>query len=207
MAHNAPQAYPLAWPHGWPRSRYRIVAPFFKGAGDSKKQLTIDQARISLSHELALLPARSIVISTNLKLRLDGFPYSGQRNPDDQGVAVYFTRKGKQQVIACDTYTRIADNIRAIAKTVEAMRGIERWGCSELLDRAFTGFDALPPPIITPQKRAWWEVLGVQPDADAKVVGARYRELARKEHPDLRGGDGSRMAEINRAFDEWEAQQ
>lgn len=193
-----PQAYPLQWPTGWPRTRFKSESRF----SFYKKPITIENARVSLCHQLELLGATSVVISTDLKLRQDGFPYSSQRTPDDQGVAVYFYRKERQQVIACDTYTRIADNIRAVAKTVEAMRGIERWGCSELLDRAFVGFEALPAATVTPTKRPWWEVLGVDSGAYPSEVRMSYRRLAREHHPD-HGGSGERMAEINRALKEW----
>ena len=68
------------------------------------------------------------MISTNLKLRLDGLPRSDQATPADPGVAVYFELDGKTIVLACDKWNRVADNIYAIAKHVDALRGQDRWG-------------------------------------------------------------------------------
>src|SRR3712207_8918795 len=47
--------------------------------------------------------------------------------------------KGEKRVLACDKWDRIADTIHAIAKTIEATRGIERWG-SVTTEQAFAGY-------------------------------------------------------------------
>ncbi|KVD37855.1 hypothetical protein WJ41_22830 [Burkholderia ubonensis] len=60
------------------------------------------------------------------------------------GVAVYWeTRAGARRVMAIDQYTRVADNLAAVAATLDAMRAIERHGGARILERAFTGFAAL----------------------------------------------------------------
>lgn len=151
--------------------------------------------------EIARLGGRMPVISSNAQYRQDGMPYARQGYIGDTGVAVYFQRKGKPVVFACDTYAALHDNIHAITKTIEAMRAIERHGASEMLERAFTGFTALPAPIVAVMKRDWWEVLGVPRDASAQAIGDAYRSLAARHHPD-RGGDPARMTEINAARDE-----
>jgi hypothetical protein len=43
----------------------------------------------------------------------------------DPGVAVYFTYKGNEVVLCCDTYERIWENVYAIGKTIENLRAIE----------------------------------------------------------------------------------
>jgi hypothetical protein len=45
---------------------------------------------------------------------------------------------------ACDRWDSVADNVQAIRKTIEALRGIERWGTGDMVQRAFAGFVALP---------------------------------------------------------------
>jgi curved DNA-binding protein CbpA len=45
-----------------------------------------------------------------------------------------------------------------------------------------------------------YEVLQVRPSADAEVIRAAYRVLARKFHPD-HGGDGTQMVALNDAWD------
>lgn len=190
------EAFPLAWPSGWPRTDgYRSTAPY---------KVTGARALDDLRAELRLLGAVDIVISSNVPLRRDGQLYAeaATQRIKDPGVAVYFRRKlkGERQVIACDKWARPESNIRAIGLCVEAMRAISRSGASELLDRAFTGFKALPPAGGTSQRQEWFVVFGLRADAKAIEIKERYRELAARHHPD-KGGDSMRMAEINEAYE------
>lgn len=122
---------------------------------------------------------------------------AGRSEPSDPGVAVYFVRKGKRLCFACDKYDRVWKNMRAIQKTIEAMRGIERWGSSDMLDRAFTGFAALPAP----DSRKWWQVMGLNGSESKDTIRETYRRLARERHPDS-GGSNAMMAELNSAYEE-----
>ncbi len=142
-----------------------------------------------------------VVISSNLQLRLDGLPRSGQAQPADPGVAVYWRDGGQDRCMAIDLYTKVEQNIAALAATIDAMRAIERHGGAAILDRAFTGFTALPAPIVAGMARPWWEVLGVPRDSTREQITEAYRRLASAAHPD-KGGTAERMAEINRARDE-----
>ena len=45
-------------------------------------------------------------------------------------------------------------------------------------------------------------VLGLAPGADAAAIEQAYKRLIKQHHPDRKGGDGSRAAEINRAYRE-----
>lgn len=63
------------------------------------------------------------------RTNIDGFPRSGQSEPSDGGVAVYWlTSTGETKCIAIDRYDRVADNLAAVAATLDAMRAIERHG-------------------------------------------------------------------------------
>lgn len=135
-----------------------------------------------------------LVISTNIPTRLDGLPRSDRDAPADPGVAVYWRRGKAMQCMAIDRYDRVADNLAAIAATLEAMRAIERHGGAEILDRAFTGFIALPAPEQP------FQVLGVKADATREDVKRAHSRLAMEHHPD-RGGDPGTMARINAARD------
>jgi hypothetical protein len=136
-----------------------------------------------------------VVISTDIPTRLDGLPRS-DRTASDPGAAIYW-RKGRQtRCMAIDRYQRTADNLAAIAATLEAMRAIERHGGAEILDRAFTGFTALPAP------EQWFTILGISAHATPEQIEAAYRALAMKHHPDRPGGDAGEMSRINAARDE-----
>lgn len=201
---NAPDSsYPLAWPVAWPRCRNPTRAKFGTSSvrdgqtWRSRNSLTVAGARQRLLDELDRLGAREVVISTNLRARNDGLPYSNAAEPADSGAAVYFRLKGEPRVLACDKWDRVADNLAALAKHIEAIRGQVRWGVGSL-EQAFGGYRALTAMGATKQ---WWEVLGVEPDATIEVVEAKRDKLLMKHHPD-RGGSHSMAAEINAAFDQ-----
>lgn len=215
---NSISASPLQWPAGWKRTApaWRVEAKFGKarrqvGSGESPKwsparDLTISEGveRVLAELQRMGLGRDDVVISTDLRLRMDGLPHSSQSEPADPGVAVYWQDSAQERkVMAIDLYDRVADNLAAVAATLNAMRAIERHGGAAILERAFTGFIALPAPIVAGMKRDWQVVLGLQallqPDADD--VQRAYRGLASQYHPD-RGGDPAKMAELNAARDE-----
>lgn len=185
MAERPDQRYPLTWPAGWPRTpgHLRAHSPF--------KAQTTDRAFRDLVDELGRLGARNIIISSNLKLRQDGMPYSQQPRNDDEGIAVYFTRKGVEMVLACDKFAKREANLRAITLTIGAIRGIERWGSSDMMERAFTGFAALPAPVAL----SWRDVL------DPADPEGSYRRLRSQHHPDRAGGDADSFQRVQRAWD------
>lgn len=193
--------YPLCWPVGWRRSTSKRPSAFgTRSSGNgSKRSLSISDGcgRVLAALGAMGIAQSTILISTNVKAsRSDGLPRSDQAEPQDRGVAVYWlTPKGKQQCMAIDRYLRVADNLAAIAATLEAMRAIERHGGADILDRAFTGFTALPAPEQP------WQVLGLDSHASPEQVQEAYRRLAMEHHPD-RGGDPAQMARINAARDD-----
>lgn len=207
-------AYPLQWPAGWPRTAPGEVRP---GKFGTKKQkpgqhwqstvdITLAQATQRVLEELARMGLNrdDIVISTNVKLRLDGLPRSDQRAPADPGAAVYWeTRKGERRVMAIDQYSKVEHNLAAIAATLDAMRAIERHGGARVLERAFTGFTALPAPAAA---RSWRQVLdfGAQYTPTDGELRRRYRSLASQRHPDKPGGSDAAMSELNVALKEAE---
>jgi hypothetical protein len=163
---------------------------------DGLNRVLLEMQRLGVSRD-------DVIISTNVPTRLDGLPRSDQSNPSDPGVAVYWKTRQSEPVrcMPMDQYDRVADNLAAVAATLEAMRAIRRHGGAEILDRAFTGFAALPEST----ERRWREVLGLIASCSLETVEARYRELARKLHPDA-GGSEAAMSELNRARDEARAE-
>ncbi len=194
------EAYPLQWPVGRPRTE--------RWARErSNFETTFARARDDITREVALLTNQStrwggidVVISTNTPLRRDGLPLAGQKNPDDPGVAVYFSYKQKPMSFACDRWDKIEDNMRAIVKTIEALRGIARWGTGDMLEAAFTGFVALPAPGVS----TWRSVLGFSPGAQPigpDGLKQAYRVAASAAHPD-KGGSHDRMTAVNLAYEQ-----
>jgi hypothetical protein len=92
-----------------------------------------------------------------------------------------------------------------VAKTIDALRGVERWGTGEMVDAAFAGFTAIPASasagIPVRPKRPWYEVLGVSPDAPREVIEAAGKALQRKTHPDV-GGSEADFQDVQEAISE-----
>jgi hypothetical protein len=142
-----------------------------------------------LFRELQLMGVEdhTITVSSDMPLRNDGMPRSDRGEPADPGIAVYFKFYGRDLSFACDSYLTTRDNIRALALTIKALRGIQRWGASDLMDRAFRGFAALPVQATSP----WRETLGFKEHelVTADKIESRYRELVKKHHPDYNPND------------------
>ena len=181
------QAYPLQWPQGWPRTpaakkkpglfNTRSTKMYANGAmATYRSDISISSGVKRVLDELDKLIGTAggdIVISTNLKTRPDGLPYSGQGEPQDSGVAIYWRDRGHMRVMAIDRYLRVADNLAAIAATLQAMRAIDRHGGAQILERAFTGFDTLPPSDNFDP----WQVLGIARScATPGTINNRFRE-------------------------------
>ena len=204
-------AYPLQWPTGWKRTpaRMRTTARFVKkerrysqhsnNSYLASKELSIADGVDRVRAELTRMGVHDddLVINSNLQLRLDGFPKSGQREPDDPGIVVYWLDCGETRCMAIDRYDRVADNLAAVAATLEAMRAIERHGGAEILNRAFTGFTALPSSA-----ESWWGVLGVEPNARPAEIDAAYRRRRSEAHPDRPGGSAEEFDRVQRAYEQ-----
>lgn len=179
------EAYPLYWPEGRPRtpSHRRI---------DSKFQPNFVACRDDLIAEIARLGGRKVILSTNIPLRQDGLPYANAREPDDPGVAVYFDYKGKPMCFACDQYRKTRENIRGIGLTIKAIRAIERYGSSDMMERAFRGFTALPEQ----GEQAWRDILNLRsPKPSEDEIETAFRTLVKVHHPDV-GGDAQKFHQL-----------
>lgn len=186
-------AFPLHWPVGWARTE-----PHRRSS--SGYQVTFGRARDELLRSIRLLGGHDIVISSNLPLKRDGMPYANSSEPLDAGVAVYWTQQQQPRVMACDCWAKTRDNIRAIGLAIEGLRAIERSGASQILERAFQGFAALP--ASTAIVRSWRDVLHLNglPVTAADVLAA-FKSRLPHCHPDT-GGTNDAMVELNLARDE-----
>lgn len=201
----AAESFPLHWPATWPRTPLAMRKPAkFSGSSYGNgyrraRALTVAEAVARLQRELDLLGVGSTILSCNVERRLDGLPRSCTAEPSDPGVAVYFRLDGRDTVLACDRWSRVADNVAAIAAHIGALRGIERWGVGSLA-QAFAGYAALPAPAAKP-----WRVVLAWPDdlpVTREEIEKARRTWAKLLHPD--GGsspDEARMAVVNAACD------
>jgi hypothetical protein len=196
MSESIPR-FPLEWPLGWKR----VLPSARQRAGFSTKasadgRLSVLKATERLQGQLDLLGGRNSVLSTNVSLRLDGRPRSDEE-PGDPGAALYFQFRGKATVLACDKWTRVADNIAALAAHIDAIRRVDRYGVGTL-EQALAGYKALPADSAAD----WRSVFGLAKDGPVSIgdVDSAYKQMARTAHPDV-GGDEAAMAHLNRARD------
>jgi hypothetical protein len=160
---------------------------------NARERCAFPWARKRLSDEVDRLGATDAILSSNCVLNLSGEP-RGDRQPTDTGVALYFSLKGRPMVMATDYYSEVASNLRRLSLALAYLRGLERHGGATMMERAFTGFAALPDPN---RVKTWRDVLCIDPAtaATADLVEDRFREQARKHHPDV-GGTDTAMAEV-----------
>jgi hypothetical protein len=187
-------AFPLSWPVGWARHASRIESRF----GRYMSRPSVAKASELILRELQLMgvPDYQVVLSTNVQLRLDGRPYSNQKDPPDPGAAVYWRdKKDRRLVIACDKFRSVGENLHAIGLTIQATRAIQRWG-AVTTEQAFAGYMALEEKTGP----SCFEILGVSAQATRDEIIAGWRRKARETHPD-NGGSTEAFDEISRAKD------
>jgi hypothetical protein len=168
-------AFPLKWPLG------RSVTPSYQRK-DAAFSTAMAAARDALLHELKLLRATNVVISSNVATYTRGgqeVMYADQSaSKENPGVAVYYQWRGDSYSLACDRWKTVTDNLQALNKTVNAIRGIDRWGTGEMVKAAFAGFKELPAAVQT--EGACWDVLNIQPTRDVEFINRQYKLLARE---------------------------
>lgn len=182
---------PLHWPAGVARTPAPTMSKFRTRIPDAVRSLAAELRRLGCYDD------QFVITSNGLTMR-SGQLYADDRQPKtvDQGVAVWADIDGERRVFACDRWDRIGSNIHAIGKTIEALRGIDRWGVADAAANALEGFKALPEPA---RPADWWDVLKVARDADRDAVDIAYRVLAKRLHPDA-GGDAGAFAELADAY-------
>lgn len=193
-------AYPCTWPVGWARTPTHRRRP-------SNYRTKFVKSRDDIVSQLKLLGAKEIIVSTNIPLRRDGLPLAATSEPEDPSVAVYWTERLGNKVIACDQWTKVRENMRAVGIAIGALRQIERTGATQVIERVFTGFAALPADTV-PKKRQWREVFGYgvasewapPTDLDFEEVRRRHRQLLLARHPDTSTGSREAFDELTLAF-------
>lgn len=157
---------------------------------------TIDDVRTELEDRIGVDAWRLSTAAPHRKK--DGLPYA-DANPDDPGAVVRWTKDGEQYAIACDEYTGLRDNIRAIGLYITEKRKMSnrpvQTGQDEFATARLPGGDEETAIATAPPAH---EVLGVAPDAPEAAVKGAYRELLKERHPD-HGGSEEEFARLQDA--------
>lgn len=189
-------------PYGWGRKDVPL--------GDTLALLERELRELGVRHEAILQ-----VAVRERDIRLDGQVRADAR-PDHPGVILNFTSRHGELSYACDTFTTWQANLRAIAKGLEALRLVDRYGIGE--GRQYTGYRAIgagtpmPPATMTVEDAARFLIdhgeWGSTPATvdefldglGPEVVTAYYRNAAKKLHPDA-GGDPDLFKRLTEARD------
>lgn len=192
---------PVVWPGQptptWKRSR----APF----------KTIETKALALlEREVRMLGGKNVEIAVDVEprmIRQDGMLYANAR-PKSPGVILSFDTKQGRLAFPCDRFAYFWSNIDAIARSLEDLRRVDRYGVQQ--GKQYTGFKALPEKTgatLTTAQAA--EIIireagatSTRPgDLLANATSARdFIRLARnRAHPDRSGGAADRFAAVEEA--------
>lgn len=192
MTHND-----IDWPVGFSRThpRERVDTAKF----DTSRRDTVED----ILHELDLLGADNVRVQTAAEhqQRNHNIPYA-DATADDPRAVVRWQMDDAGYAVACDQYTDLRDNLRAIYLYINEKRKMD--------DRpVVTGEDEfatarLPPAddghVVAAEQPAH-AILGVDPDADEFTVRAAYKEKVQELHPD-KGGTSEEFQRLQSAREE-----
>lgn len=188
--------YPLDWPFGYSRTTKADITW-------SRFDQTMDKEQQALKIEINRLKADDLIISTNIRVYKNSENFYAQdlnKSLEDNGVAIYFKYKGKDIAMCCDKYNKIWENMYALAKGIEALRGMERWGVSDFIEKAFTGFQAIAEKSEM-FSRSIWEILGLNEKPESTVIIHQcYKKMTKECHPDMPNGSSEKWHELQNAY-------
>lgn len=167
-----------------------------------------------LERELSKLQAKNIVIQadcTEDDIRNDGMLRANAKIKSPT-VILSFQSKFGPLSYPCETYNDWQDNVRAIAKSLEALRSVDRYGVTRRAEQ-YKGWAKLPGPENTSTDTCWsYQPKQTQPEftlvsdaadflaneteshrafellKDINLAEDAYRTAVKKHHPDA-GGD------------------
>lgn len=193
----------LDWPDGQERT-----PPGERESYPHGFKVSRSKAFDSIKRELERMNAAEIDVDT-AALHTQQAPHRPykDRTPDDPGVVARFKKDGKQYVYPMDRWDNLRDNARAIALTLEAKRSLIRYGV-ETLESEFQAH-ALPPgdgssaeavEPAGPEPKPAHEVLGVDPDANERLIKVAFEEQIKEKHSD-QGGTDKETVQVKKARD------
>lgn len=194
------------------RQRHRFRVASGGSWGGTRHGVNWSDTTDLLDRELRQLEAENVVLQmavTDREIRKDGW-IRANASPAHPGVILTFDSIHGPLSYPCDTFTDWQANVRAIAKALEALRMVDRYGVTRRGEQ-YTGWKKLPPAggtATTMTARVAAEILvdaeRLDGDPDdllesAEAVRLTYRAAAKNTHPDLHGGDTQRFQLVGQA--------
>jgi hypothetical protein len=184
------------WPAGFERT------PAAERVPNRRFGASLAETSEDLASEMGRLDPDEWRVSTGsggAHTRSNGLP-KHSANPDDPSAVVRWSKDGEQFAVACDRYTRLRDNLRAVYLWVREtrLRGDRPvvTGESEFAAARLPSGDA--DHVAEPPAHA---VLDVSPEAGDDAIRAAYREKLKEAHPD-HGGSSEAFRRVRDARDE-----
>lgn len=183
---------------------------------------TFNSAIRDLGEEIRRLETEDIIVQAEVpsdQIRLDGWPYANAAWEGPAVIVSFETPDGAWHTYPSDSFRNPAQNIKAVAMTLNRLRLLEDYGCAKR-GQQYRGWQALPPGE------------GAEPAGDDRPVGfttvaeaaryiaeygdrnrthvleipdvlqAAYRIAAKRLHPDRNGGDGHPFQRLQAARDQ-----
>lgn len=173
-----------------------------------------------LDREVRHLGGRDVVIEVDVReqdIRLDGMLRANARADSPAVVVAFETRQHGPMLYRCDRFERSyraasvgwQENIRAIAKTLEALRSVDRYGATET-GQQYAGFKALPAGTAMPASHMTREraiailasYVDVPPqhlNLEPESLRSTWRRARRLTHPDRHAGDQTKWDVVEQA--------
>lgn len=184
----------------WPAAFERT--PPHERMRTTKFSLSIAQAFDRLESQLEILGADDWEYGFDAEQRKrDQRPYANAR-PDDPGFVLRWAMDGEWFAVACDRYTDLRDNVRAVGLYVQEKRKMEgrpvETGESEFSNARLPAGDEEAIEAAVPPH----EVLGVPRDAPEDVIRDAFRERVKQTHPDQNeDGDIEEFHRVKKAYE------
>lgn len=128
---------------------------------------------------------------------------------NDVEAVITFDRVGRRYRVSCDRWGHWLDNLRAAQLAIEyTWRIAEGYGVAtsdeELLTRIFGALEAPLDPgvlLLGDGSNAWYDVLGVEPNASKAAIVNAFRALSKVHHPDA-GGRSEDFIRLKNAYEQ-----
>lgn len=159
-----------------------------------------------LDRELWKISAREVTLSGYFKARdfkRDGGIYADAR-PSEPGIILEFVKGKDRMRFSCDKFPAWLDNVDAIARSLEALRMMDRYGV--MAGQQYEGFKAIPAKTTETMSQAEALALlaslsGVSETlirVDGEQLLGAVRRARAKAHPDA-GGSSELFHQVQRA--------
>lgn len=118
-------------------------------------------------------------------------------SPSSQkSVSVRYIVNGREVTLTYDKQARPQDNLRVIYLTINSLRLNDLRGISSLVESNYLQLSA---PVI---EKDPYDVLGLPRGTAPAVCEAQFKELAKRNHPDVPGGSAEKMQELTKAIEQ-----